>query len=32
MPQLDTVGVSIRQNGFSQISPGLNYPIPTPCS
>ncbi|MBO8043785.1 hypothetical protein J6396_39670, partial [Pseudomonas aeruginosa] len=24
----DTVGVSIRQNGFSQISPGLNYSNP----
>ena len=28
MPQLDTVGVSIRQDGFSQISPGLNYSNP----
>ena len=28
MPQLDTDGVSIRQNGFSQISPGLNYSNP----
>jgi hypothetical protein len=28
MPQLDTVGVSIRQDGFSQITPGLNYSNP----
>ncbi len=25
MPQLDTVGVSVVGNGFSQLSPGMNY-------
>ncbi|WP_127564401.1 TonB-dependent receptor [Stenotrophomonas indicatrix] len=28
MPQLDTVGVQFRQDGFSQISPGLDYSNP----
>ncbi|MFS8466912.1 TonB-dependent receptor [Xanthomonas campestris pv. raphani] len=28
MPQLDTVGVSVNGNGFSQLSPGLNYSNP----
>ncbi|KIQ24666.1 TonB-dependent receptor [Xanthomonas campestris] len=28
MPQLDTVGVAVNGNGFSQLSPGLNYSNP----
>ncbi|WP_052458430.1 TonB-dependent receptor, partial [Xanthomonas citri] len=28
MPQLDTVGVSVVGNGFSQLSPGMNYSNP----
>jgi len=28
MPQLDTVGVVVNPNGFSQISPGLDYSNP----
>ncbi|MEA9912321.1 TonB-dependent receptor [Xanthomonas campestris pv. raphani] len=28
MPQLDTVGVTVNGNGFSQLSPGLNYSNP----
>ncbi|MCC8687524.1 TonB-dependent receptor [Xanthomonas campestris] len=28
MPQLDTVGVAVNGNGFSQLSPGLNYSKP----
>ncbi|MDL5365531.1 TonB-dependent receptor [Xanthomonas sp. NCPPB 2654] len=28
MPQLDTVGVTVNPNGFSQISPGLDYSNP----
>ncbi|MFY0449090.1 TonB-dependent receptor [Xanthomonas codiaei] len=28
MPQLDTVGVSVVGNGFSQITPGMNYSNP----
>ncbi|WP_369980942.1 TonB-dependent receptor [Xanthomonas bundabergensis] len=28
MPQLDTVGLAYRNNGFSQISPGLDYSNP----
>ncbi len=28
MPQLDSVGVVVRPNGFSQISPGLDYSNP----
>ncbi|MBN6151183.1 TonB-dependent receptor [Xanthomonas sp. AmX2] len=27
-PQFDTVGVSVRPNGFSQITPGLDYSNP----
>lgn len=32
MPQLDTVGVSVVGNGFSQLTPGMNYSIRTSCS
>ncbi|MFA4624662.1 TonB-dependent receptor [Xanthomonas perforans] len=28
MPQLDTVGVSVVGNGFSQLTPGMNYSNP----
>ncbi|WP_161963661.1 TonB-dependent receptor [Xanthomonas arboricola] len=28
MPQLDTVGVSVVGNGFSQLAPGMNYSDP----
>ncbi|NYI18095.1 TonB-dependent receptor [Xanthomonas arboricola] len=28
MPQLDTVGVSVVGNGFSQLAPGMNYSNP----
>ena len=28
MPQLDTIGLVIRPNGFSQITPGLDYSNP----
>ncbi|NIJ91950.1 TonB-dependent receptor [Xanthomonas campestris] len=28
MPQLDTVGVSVVGNGFSQLAPGMNYSSP----
>ncbi|WOB24946.1 MULTISPECIES: TonB-dependent receptor [Xanthomonas] len=28
MPQLDTVGVSVAGNGFSQLAPGMNYSDP----
>ncbi|WP_457318660.1 TonB-dependent receptor [Stenotrophomonas sp. P5_B8] len=28
MPQLDSVGVAVKPDGFSQISPGLNYANP----
>ncbi|PPU55113.1 TonB-dependent receptor [Xanthomonas dyei] len=28
MPQLDTVGVSVAGNGFSQLAPGMNYSNP----
>lgn len=28
MPQLDTVGIVVKPNGFSQISPGLDYSNP----
>ncbi|GAB3056790.1 TonB-dependent receptor [Stenotrophomonas tumulicola] len=28
MPQLDTVGIVVNPNGFSQISPGLDYSNP----
>ncbi|MEA9580011.1 TonB-dependent receptor [Xanthomonas nasturtii] len=29
MPQLDTVGVSVVGNGFSQLAPGMNYSDPS---